>query len=287
MIKNDQVPTYDELEIPDPDGLTSVVLRWRPDGPPRAVVQVLHGWAEHARRYERLAAALTRAGFAVYADDHRGHGQSGLRSGTLGDLGPRGTDGVLDAIRAVTGQIRADYPDLPLFILGHSWGSFLLQAYLQRPPAGLAGALLTGTTWREPGVRRERADPNARFEPARTAYDWLSRDPAEVDLYVADPLCGFEMMRVTGARPAPPADAGDSGVPRALPVVILNGSDDPVGGDDGGERLAGHYRALGLADVTFRGYPGGRHELLNETNRDEVQADLLAWITEHLPPPAG
>jgi alpha-beta hydrolase superfamily lysophospholipase len=283
MIKNAEMATYDELEVPDPDGLTSVVLRWTPAGPPRAVVQVLHGWAEHARRYDRPAAALAEAGLAVYADDHRGHGQSGLRADRLGDLGPRGADGVLDAIRAVTGRVQADHPGLPLFILGHSWGSFLLQAYLRQPPPGLAGALLTGTTWREPGVRRERADPNARFEPARTPYDWLSRDAAEVDRYVADPLCGFEIMQAAG-RPAPPADSGDGQVPPALPVLILNGSDDPVGGQEGGERLAGHYRSLGLADVTFRSYPGARHELLNETNRDEVLADLLGWIIARLPP---
>jgi alpha-beta hydrolase superfamily lysophospholipase len=143
--------------------------------------------------------------------------------------------------------------------------------------------VLTGTTWREPGTRRERADPNARFEPARTGYDWLSRDAAEVDRYVADPLCGFELMQA-GGRPAPLPDTDDRQVPRALPVLILNGTEDPVGGAAGGERLAGHYRSLGLADVTFRGYPGARHELLNETNRDEVLADLLRWLTARLPP---
>jgi alpha-beta hydrolase superfamily lysophospholipase len=273
----------EEFEVTDPDGLTTVVLRWAPDGPPRAAVQILHGWAEHARRYDRPARALAAAGYVVYADDHRGHGQSGVRGDSLGDLGPREMDGVLDAVRAVTAAIQEEQPGLPLFILGHSWGSFILQAYLRTaPPAGLTGALLTGTTWREPGVPRVRTEPNARFEPARTAYDWLSRDEAEVDLYVADPLCGFEMMR-GGARPGQVTGGEDGTVPRDLPVIILNGSDDPVGGDEGGERLAGFYRSLGLGDVTFRGYPGGRHELLNETNRDEVTADILAWIAAHVP----
>jgi alpha-beta hydrolase superfamily lysophospholipase len=272
----------DEFEVTDADGLTSVVLRWLPDGPPRAVVQVLHGWAEHARRYDRPARALARAGYAVYADDHRGHGQTGVRGDSLGDLGPSGMDGVLDAVRAVTARIQADFPGLPLFILGHSWGSFMLQAYLRRPPAGLSGAVLTGTTWREPGTQRARTDPNARFAPARTAYDWLSRDEAEVDLYVADPLCGFEIMQA-GARPGQPTDGDDALIPDGLPVLILNGSDDPVGGDEGGERLAGFYRSVGLSDVTFRGYPGARHELLNETNRDEVQAAILGWIAARLP----
>src|ERR1700721_953227 len=130
--------TPEELEVTDPDGLTSVVLRWAPDGPPRAAVQILHGWAEHARRYDRPARALAAAGYVVYADDHRGHGQSGVRGDSLGDLGPRGMEGVRAAVGAVPGRIEAEQPGLPLFILGHSWGSFILQAYLRSgPPAGL------------------------------------------------------------------------------------------------------------------------------------------------------
>ena len=162
---------HDEITVPDPDGCESVVIRWLPDGEPRAVVHIIHGWAEHARRYDRPARALVGAGYAVYADDHRGHGQTGVRSGTLGDLGPRGMDGVLDAVHAVTCRAAGEHPGAPVAVLGHSWGSFILQRYLRRWSDEIDAALLTGTTYRDPGTPppAERPSPNARFEPARTA----------------------------------------------------------------------------------------------------------------------
>jgi alpha-beta hydrolase superfamily lysophospholipase len=245
----------------------------------------MHGWGEHALRYDRLARAMTAGGFAVYADDHRGHGQTGVRSGTLGDLGPRGADGVLDAVHAVTRHAASEQPGLPLFALGHSWGSFILQRYLRRWSEEIDGALLTGTTYRDAAAAASgaRSPANAAFEPARTPYDWLSRDEAEVDLYIADPLCGFEVMRGspggTAARSTSAADAtGERTVRSDLPIFIFNGAADPIGGDAGGSALAEHYRAQGVADVTFTSYPGGRHELFNEINRDEVTADVLEWL---------
>lgn len=270
----------DELTVTDPDGVTSVVHRWRPDGPPRATLQILHGWAEHALRYDRVAQRLTAAGYTVYADDHRGHGQSGVRFDTLGDLGPRGMEGVLDAVHAVTERARAEEPGRPLFVLGHSWGSFMLQMYLARWGDEIDGALLTGATRRDPDAAG--APLNAPFEPARTPYDWLSRDEAEVDAYVADPLCGFEIMWTTPGTAAMPEN-DESRIPTALPVLVFNGAEDPIGGEAGGRRLADHYRSLGLTDVMFRSYPGARHELFNETNRDEVVADVLAWLDAHAP----
>lgn len=270
----------DELLVTDPDGLDSVVFRWRPDGAPTAAIHILHGWAEHALRYDRLARVLVDAGWAVYADDHRGHGQSGLRSDTLGDLGPRGMDGVLDAVHAVSRRVAVEEPGVPLVVLGHSWGSFILQRYLRRWSDEIDAAVLTGTTYRDPEAPpAERPPPNAVFEPARTDYDWLSRDEAEVDLYVADPLCGFEIMRSTPASNArTSSDEARSAVTTTLPLLILNGSADPIGGEAGGLALAEHHRSLGLDDVTLHAYPGARHELFNETNRDEVTADLLAWL---------
>lgn len=283
----------------------SVVFRWLPTGPPRAVVHVLHGWGEHARRYDRLADELTAAGYAVYADDHRGHGQTGVGNGTLGDVGPQGMEGVLDAVHAVSRQAAAEHPDRPVFALGHSWGSMILQRYLRRWSGELAGALLTGTTWRDPAVpAAERPAFNAGFEPARTPYDWLTRDEAEVDRYVADPLCGFEMMRssptaasaasATRTRARTRAGARDAAATSArptvptpiradLPILVFNGADDPVGGERGGRALAEHYRSLGVDDVTFIAYPGARHELFNELNRDEVVADVLAWLDARAP----
>jgi alpha-beta hydrolase superfamily lysophospholipase len=287
----------DELTVKDPDGLESVVFRWlpEPDETPRAVVHILHGWAEHALRYDALARTLVASGYAVYADDHRGHGQTGVRGNTLGDLGPRGMDGVLDAAHEVTRRAALEHPGLPIFVLGHSWGSMILQRYLRRWSNEIAGALLTGTTYRDPSAPQptERRSPNATFEPARTPYDWLSRDEDAVDRYIADPLCGFEIMQSTpsastsdssaAARPTPAATAGvtpatTSAIVATLPVLVFNGADDPVGGEPGGRALAEHYRSVGLTDVTVRAYAGGRHELFNETNRDEVITDVLAWL---------
>ncbi|HVM08510.1 MAG TPA: alpha/beta fold hydrolase [Acidimicrobiales bacterium] len=277
-----------ELMVEDPDGLSSVVYGWRsPQEPPRAVVHILHGWAEHALRYDRLAQRLVAAGFAVFADDHRGHGQTGKRSGTLGDLGPRGMDGVLDAVRSVIERVRTEHPDVPLFVLGHSWGSFILQRYLRRWAAadGLAGAVLTGTTYRDPSAPpAERRPPNEAFEPARTAYDWLSRDEAEVDAYIADELCGFEMMRSRpGGGGAASTIDDERPIPPELPILVLNGAADPIGGAAGGEALFEHYRSQGLSDVTLRAYDGARHELFNEINRDEVTGDLLGWLVARTP----
>jgi alpha-beta hydrolase superfamily lysophospholipase len=192
-------------------------------------------------------------------------------------------EGVVDAVHAVTARIRADNPGVPVYALGHSWGSFILYRYVQRFGGELAGALLTGTTRHAPGAER-LGSFNDPFEPARTPYDWLSRDQAEVDAYIADPLCGFEAVPLRPPRDGdvtPPEPGDDSTIPRALPVFVFNGADDPIGGDAGGRALADHLLALGLTDVTFRSYPGARHELFNETNRDEVSADVLAWLDLH------
>jgi alpha-beta hydrolase superfamily lysophospholipase len=277
--------TPTELTVTDPDGVEIVAFRWSPDSTPRAAVHVMHGLAEHSLRYARLAARLNAAGYVVYADDHRGHGQTGLRSDSLGDLGPRGMDGVVDAVHAVTRCIAAEHPGLPVFALGHSWGSFILYPYVQRYGSELSGALFTGTTRTVPGVER-LGSVNEKFEPARTPYDWLSRDDAEVDAYIADPLCGFESVPLRPPRDGEPIEFAPKGdddatIPRDLPVLVFNGADDPIGGETGGQALADHFRTLGLTDVSFHAYPGARHELFNESNRDEVTDDVIAWLAEH------
>ncbi len=272
----------------DDDGIEITYDRWLPAGRPRGVLHVLHGWAEHGGRYERFALAANGIGLAVYADDHRGHGRTGLAAaGGLGDLGPRLQDGVLDAARSVSVAAFADSPGVPRFLLGHSWGSFIAQRYLRRWGGELEGAVLMGTTLRRPLQQRREGGPNADFEPSTTPYDWLSRDAAEVQKYIDDPWCGFERMAtrvpVEAARAAGPSqEADDTRVPPELPLLILNGSVDPIGGEEGGAALAAHYRAAGVVRVDFRSYAGGRHELLNETNRDEVTADLLTWLAERL-----
>lgn len=271
--------------LTDGDGIEITYDRWLPDGEPRGVLHVLHGWAEHAGRYARFAAAANGIGLAVYADDHRGHGRTGLAAeGGLGDLGPRGMDGVLDAARAVSVAAFTAHPGVPRLLLGHSWGSFLAQRYLRRWGSDLAGAVLTGTTLRRPDAPRREGGPNAAFEPAATPYDWLTRDAAEVQKYIDDPWCGFERMstRPQAAVASTTTEPADSIVPAELPILIMNGSVDPIGGAEGGAALAEHYRAAGVRDVELLTYAGARHELLNETNRDEVTADLLAWLEARL-----
>jgi alpha-beta hydrolase superfamily lysophospholipase len=268
----------ERLEVPDPDGLVSVAFRWLPTTePPKAVLHVMHGWCEHAMRYDRPATAIAeRAGIAVYADDHRGHGQTGIRNGTSGRLGPGGMEGVVEAVHAVSERARADHPGVPFFALGHSWGSMILGRYLERWSDELDGAMLTGTTYRAVG-RKMPADFNARFG-GRTPYDWLSRDEAEVDAYIADPLCGFDAMQ-DGIDADAPKRGTDRPIRPDLPLYVFHGADDPVGGEEGAHLLAEHYRALGVTDVTEKAYPGARHELLNETCRDEVLADIIGWLT--------
>lgn len=271
------------LTVEDPDGETNFVYRWRPEGERRGVVHVAHGMGEHARRYDGVAHALTGAGFVVYADDHRASGRTGADGAGLGNLGPRGMDGALDALHAVTAFAAGEEPGQPVVLLGHSWGSMLAQRQADRWGSELAGLVLSGSTLMVPEYLALDGDPNAPFAPAQTPYDWLSRDPAEVQKYVEDPWCGFEVAFDVGElanlggppRPSVPAD---------LAVLVLNGSQDAVGGfTGGGEALAAAYRDLGCADVTYLGYEGGRHELFNETNRDEVLADLAGWLTARFP----
>ncbi len=269
------------LTVTDPDGVTIYVYRWRPDATPKAAVHVAHGMGEHARRYDRVAHALTAAGYVAYADDHRASGRTGVESSGLGDLGPRGMDGALEALHAVTKYVAAQESELPVFLLGHSWGSFLAQRETDRWGAELAGLILSGSGLLTPEYLTLDVDPNSHFEPAATPYDWLSRDPAEVQRYIEDPWSGFEvafdlaeLANLAGA----PADT----VPTALPILIINGTEDAVGGfSGGGAALARAYQELGVPDVTYLGYEGGRHELFNETNRDEVLADVVGWLERH------
>ncbi len=266
-----------EWSLTEADGTEVFGTTWAPERA-KAVVQIAHGWAEHRRRYARLAGRLCAAGYAVWADDHLGHGETGARGPGLGDLGPRGMEGVVEAVVGVTDRIRRDRADLPLCLLGHSWGSFIAQRIARGWGERYDALALTGTTRHEPG-------PRPRAPAQRPAnYEWLSRDPDEVARYVADPWCGFEHLTV---RPADPRrtylqEGSDDAVPPDLPILILNGAEDVVGGKAGGERLMEAYRSAGVRDVTLIVYAGGRHEVFNETNRDEVTADLIGWLDARL-----
>jgi alpha-beta hydrolase superfamily lysophospholipase len=271
------------------DGTEIVTYRWDPAGQPRAAVQLTHGMGEHALRYAHVAKLLTDAGYVVYAQDQRGHGATADPEAP-GDLGEGGWPALVDDISLLTARIRAEQPGVPLILLGHSMGSFAVQQYLLDHGDDVDGVVLTGTAvidLLEPALDLDQpldlAMFNAPFQPARTDFDWLSRDEAVVDAYIADPLCGFGIdaqsakgMFIGARRLADPAQL--SAIRSSLPVYIAVGEADPVnGGLTLLTPLTDRLAAAGLRDVTVRTYPGGRHEILNETNSSEVIAQLIQW----------
>ena len=270
------------------DGVAIAVWRWAAVRP-RAIVQIAHGMGEHALRYAPLAARLVAAGYAVYANDHRGHGATAPDAEALGDFGAGGFDAVISDLGVVAAAAREEHPGLPLILLGHSMGSFAAQYFALDRSADIEGLVLSGSTALDM-LAASMADPeavkldnafNAAFEPARTPFDWLSRDAAEVDKYIADPLCGFTVrpeglgsIFANAARTVSP-----TGVRPGLPILLLAGEDDPLNGKLALlHLLAQRYADAGVRDVEKQFYPGGRHEMFNETNRDEVVANLIGWL---------
>jgi len=283
------------------------VRRWIPADKPRAALAVVHGLAEHSGRYEHFARALNDSGFAVYALDRRGHGHT-VAPDALGDGGTDSWNGTLEDIALLEGIIRSEYPRLGLFLFGHSLGSVFVQRYMQLHGTELAGAVLSGTfgrvrdlgnllamvdTMSAGAAAQQRtlspatmAGYNKAFEN-RTGFEWLSRDPAQVDAYVKDPLCGFAVTNgyvrdfLYGfAETWEPAN--EARVPVTLPILIFSGERDPVGEEMASVKdLAGRYRSRGARDLKVTFYPEGRHEMLNELNRDEVMRDVIGWLREH------
>jgi alpha-beta hydrolase superfamily lysophospholipase len=276
------------------DGTTIATYRWAPDGPPRAIVQLTHGMGEHLLRYQHLAETLTGAGFLVQGQDHRGHGAT--MAGEPGHIGAAGWASLVDDIDVLVQQAHAEHPDLPLVLLGHSMGSFAAQQYLLDHSADITALALTGTAaidLLEPALDLDApidlSGFNAPFAPARTDYDWLSRDEAQVDAYVADELCGFGLDAEAGkamfhaARAVADPDRL-AAVRHDIPVYIAVGEMDPVNGQLAlSNALVQRLEAAGLTDVTSVVWPQARHEILNETNRAEVEADLLAWLDRVIP----
>jgi alpha-beta hydrolase superfamily lysophospholipase len=280
----------EDFSFTSPDGLAIACYRWPSAGRTTAAIQIAHGLGEHSIRYARAAGFLNRAGYVVYANDHRGHGRSAPDHESLGDFGERGWDGLVEDMVTLTGIIRAREGAIPIVLLGHSMGSFAAQQYLLDRSALIAGVVLSGSAAVDFLARpREGAvegleSMNRDLPNPRTPFDWLSRDPAEVDKYIADPLCGFNMT--PRARESSAASLGRATDPaqlarirKDLPIYIFAGDADPLNNHLEHLRpVAKRYRAAGIRDVTERYYAGGRHEMLNETNRDEVLADLLAWL---------
>jgi alpha-beta hydrolase superfamily lysophospholipase len=294
-------PTQDTtFTFTDSDGFKVFVRRWvPPEGvQPKAVVQVAHGGAEHSLRYKRPAKFLNRAGYVVYANDHRGHWKTAVTMENAGFAGEDGWNGIVRDAKQLTDIIKKENPGLPVFLFGHSMGSLISQHYIQQWGSGLKGAVLCGSS----GARIEldlvisKLAAKAREERQRPAgprtlqqFDWLTRDKAEVQKYIDDPWCGFTFTRGfvldmfwamrEGWKPE-----NEARIPKDLPIYVISGELDRAAGENTASIrvLVERYQALGIRDVTFKIYPGARHELLNETNRDEVQGDILAWLNKHL-----
>ena len=273
------------------DGTEISAFRWDPASDPTGVVIINHGMGEHAGRYARLADALTRTGRVVYANDHRGHGRTAAATGGYGNLGPGGWPGLMADIAQLHRMAAEAHPDCPVTMVGHSMGSFALQQYLLDHSSELAGAVLSGTSaidviaaGIDPAAEVDLSAFNAPFEPARTDYDWLSRDDAEVDAYIADEGCGFGLDAASAASMlSSVAIAGDperlGTISADLPIYLVSGTADPLaGGGDLIELVATRYREAGVTDVTVELSPDARHEVFNETNRDDITDSLLDWI---------
>ena len=273
------------------DDLPIACFRWDARGPSRGILQIAHGLGEHIGRYAELITVLQEAGLVVYGHDHRGHGRTVRSPEEFGDYGEGGFDLLVEDMAELTRIAKEENPGQPLLLLGHSMGSFATQQFVLDRSHSIDGLILSGSGVLDGMVRLSRAALqkynflNAAFEPARTTFDWLSRDASIVDAFMKDPLC-LPMLKPASTasflgastRLADPALLSE--IRPDLPVHLFSGSEDPVG-----ERLVGvctlmnGYHKAGICDISFDFYDGGRHEMLNETNRGEVRTNLLVWIS--------
>ena len=253
---------------------------------PKGVILLVHGLGDHAKRYVNPATAFANAGYTVYTPDMRGHGRTGLEQwggdeSQLGHLGPGGLRATIRDLRQMTEIIRHDHPKLPIFFIGHSMGSLQGQILINTDAARYAGVVLSATAYRRPGFMNA-GDLNKRFAVAGgNGNEWLSRDPKVATDFAKDPLTfKADTLKLFGLADGlrlfgTPA----KGMPR-VPILIFIGGEDSLGGEKSVLKLADAYIAAGQDDVTVTVYPGGRHEMFNETNRQEVYDDVISWISE-------
>lgn len=291
------------------DNTQLYVNHWSSEAPPRAIILIAHGMAEHSQRYARFAQTLAAQGISVFALDQRGHGQTS----TLGTLGhfadEQGWHSVVDDVCCLNHYVRVRYPTTPIVLFGHSLGSYIAIAYLMQHSCSLQGAILSGSNYFKTSLRYRAAMRLARFErwrlgprgrsqllnalvfypyqraikQRRTAWDWLTRDTAQVDAYIADPLCGFicttqlwldflaGLQHVTPVRNLVQID-------NDLPLLVIGGDADPINHGHRLIDLANALRASGNRAVDIRLYPQARHEVLQEINYAEVTADIMRWL---------
>ncbi len=295
------------VTVETPNRSDSRLSIWMPETAPRAIIQIFHGMAEHIERYDRTARELTRRGYVVAGHNHKGHGPETPEDQLGYFYAADGWRKIVEDGHAVSEYLKKRFPGIPLVLLGHSMGSFVARDYIMRYPGEPDALILSGTGWHPTGLclagltmarfaKPDKPAPqidkiafsgnNKPFQPARTPFDWLSRDKAEVDKYIADPLCGF----VFTGRAFHDMFTGLLGLTRLeglehvnvdMPVCFISGDSDPVGGMSKGVlTVADQFKKAGLKDVTVKLYHNARHELFNEMNRDEVIADLSAWLEQ-------
>jgi alpha-beta hydrolase superfamily lysophospholipase len=298
------------------DGKDIFTNKWLPEKTSdlKAIVQISHGMAEHSERYKRFAEALTASNFGVYANDHRGHGQT---EGNIEKLGyfadNNGWGQVVDDMKNLTNIIKNNHPGIPVFLFGHSMGSLLSREYIFTNSKEINGVILSATAG-DPGflgnlgiiisklesyIRGKKAKStlldnlsfgkfNTAFKPNRTAFDWLSRDNAEVDKYIEDPFCGtvftagFFNDMLKGIKNINNY-SNIKKIPKDLPIYLFAGAKDPVGDNTKGVlNVINTYKKAEIEDLSHKFYEEGRHEMLNEINRKEVFTDIIKWLELHL-----
>lgn len=306
---------FKEFTFPSSDGEHQIFCSmWLPEGEPRGVIQIVHGIGEYVNRYDEMARFFTSHGFVVCGDDHLGHGRTALQDGRFAVFAKHdGWTLVTADVRQLRRIMGERYPGIPYFLLGHSMGSFLARTYLCRYPGEVDGVLLSGTgqtAYFLVAVGRlltsvlslikgyDYASPlihtlsmgayNRQFAPNRTDSDWTTRDEASVDKYQNDPLCHHmptvglynDMMGglhyICNRRALSQMDPN-------TPVYIYSGDKDPVGDNGKGVRkVYGYFEKNGTRDLTLHLYKDGRHEMHNELNKEEVFADLMEWLEQHI-----
>lgn len=282
---------------------------WEPQERPKAIVQLVHGIAEHVKRYDAFASFLAEKGFLVVAEDHMGHGNSLTKDGIRGYFNG-GWFAAVDDTYFLLQQTKAQFPDVPYILFGHSMGSFMARTILEKyPDSGIKGCVISGTGWMPEAVLKAgsaiseavckisgETKPsqflqslvfggyNKRVEHPKTPHDWLSRDTKIVDAYANDPLCGFipaaGLIRdMLGGILYIQKKDNLRKMDRQLPVCFVSGGEDPVGNyGDGVLKSADKFKKIGMEHITTKIYPLCRHEVLNEINRNEVYQDLLTWM---------
>ncbi|RLI70513.1 alpha/beta hydrolase [Candidatus Heimdallarchaeota archaeon] len=302
---------YTSFSFRDHLGIQIFVYKWSPEQEQeiKGLICILHGMAEHGKRYEQLAEVLTAQGFVCYAEDHRGHGKT-MEKGKAGWLYEDGMTGVIKDIHLVIEHMRDEYPNKPIFLFGHSWGSYLAQAYMQQFGSDLAGVILSGSKGKQAllgflililkiiiafkgkdteskFVYKVAIEPfNKPFKGEGSPNAWISSLEETVKKYDADPLCGFRppngyflemtrMMKYLWKR------KNEAKIPKDLPILILYGSKDPT--NNYGKDLLPlikRYKKLGL-DINYKKYENARHEIHNDLTRDEVTTDILNFLQQH------